>query len=124
MTHAAHADGQSQWKLIGKEFAKRKLALLSAAVIFLLIQASIWAPFLANDRPLMMNTGQGSDAIRSTGLTASTAIPVRHSARGTITQPASQPGKDRLANRARGGGEVGTTGHCLLSTTKLARLEP
>lgn len=48
MTH----DGQSQWQLIWKEFAKRKLALLSAAVIFALIQASIWAPFLANDRPL------------------------------------------------------------------------
>lgn len=52
MTQSAQHDGQSQWQLILKEFAKRRLAVASAGVIFFLILASIWAPFLANDRPL------------------------------------------------------------------------
>lgn len=51
VVHAAH-DGDSQWKLIWREFSKRRMAVVSAWVIFLLIQTSIWAPFLANDRPL------------------------------------------------------------------------
>lgn len=50
-TASSHA-GQSQWGLIWKEFSKRRLAVLSGAVIFLLMQTAIWAPFLANDRPI------------------------------------------------------------------------
>jgi peptide/nickel transport system permease protein len=45
-------DGQSQWKLVWRQFVQRRLAVLSAVIIFVLIQVSIWAPFLANDRPL------------------------------------------------------------------------
>ena len=52
MSQAAAHVGESQWKLIGREFLKRRLAVLSAGVILFLIQAAIWAPFLANDRPL------------------------------------------------------------------------
>jgi hypothetical protein len=52
MTYSASHDGQSQWQLIWQELSKRKLALLSAGIIYLLIQAAVWSPFLANDRPL------------------------------------------------------------------------
>lgn len=69
MTH----NGQSQWQLIWKEFAKRKLALLSAAVIFVLIQVSIWAPFLANDRPLYY-VGENRSAYRESLRTCQGAV--------------------------------------------------
>jgi len=48
----SQAAGQSQGQLIWREFRKRKLALVSAAAILMLMLTSIWAPFLANDRPL------------------------------------------------------------------------
>lgn len=48
----AGQQGQSQWRLIWREFRKRKLAVASAGVIAILMLTSIWAPFLANDRPL------------------------------------------------------------------------
>jgi len=48
---AANAD-QSQWALIWRQFRRRKLAVLCAGVIVLLATTSIFAPFLANDRPL------------------------------------------------------------------------
>jgi len=55
VTHAsppASAD-QSQWALIWRQFRKRRLAVACAFVILLLITVSVFAPFLANDRPLM-----------------------------------------------------------------------
>ena len=45
--------GESQWGIIWRQFRKRKLAVFSAAAIWVLISVSIWAPFIANDRPLM-----------------------------------------------------------------------
>ncbi|MEX0726799.1 MAG: hypothetical protein WD065_11050, partial [Planctomycetaceae bacterium] len=45
--------GESQWGIIWRQFRKRKLAVFSAAAIWILISVSIWAPFIANDRPLM-----------------------------------------------------------------------
>lgn len=43
---------QSQWGIVWREFRKRKLALACAGVVVCLISVSIFAPFLANDRPL------------------------------------------------------------------------
>lgn len=43
---------QSQWALIWRQFRKRRLAVACAGMILLLITISIFAPFLANDRPL------------------------------------------------------------------------
>lgn len=51
MTHAADAD-QSQAAIIWRQFRKRKLAVVCAGVIVGLMTLSIWAPFLAHDRPL------------------------------------------------------------------------
>lgn len=43
---------EGQWALVWREFRKRKLALLATAVIVLLVTASVFAPLLANDRPI------------------------------------------------------------------------
>jgi peptide/nickel transport system permease protein len=43
---------QSQWALVAREFCKRRLAVAAAAVIFGLVSVSVFAPFLANDRPI------------------------------------------------------------------------
>lgn len=43
---------QSQWALIWRQFRKRRLAVACAFVILCLISVSVFAPFLANDRPL------------------------------------------------------------------------
>ncbi|MFN0197471.1 MAG: ABC transporter permease [Planctomycetaceae bacterium] len=45
--------GESQWMIVWRQFRKRKLAVASVCIIWLLISVSIWAPFIANDRPLM-----------------------------------------------------------------------
>ncbi|HUG18104.1 MAG TPA: ABC transporter permease [Planctomycetaceae bacterium] len=47
-----HVIEQSQWTLILREFRKRKLAVISWWVIILLISISVFAPFLANNKPL------------------------------------------------------------------------
>jgi peptide/nickel transport system permease protein len=68
MAETSPSDGQSQWRLIWRQFARRKLAVLSAVVIFVLIFASIWAPFLANDRPLYyygVNRFEYSESLRN-----------------------------------------------------------
>ncbi|MEI8018043.1 MAG: hypothetical protein WCH39_07560, partial [Schlesneria sp.] len=44
--------GKSQWALIWSEFCKRRLALAAAALILALITTSIFAPILANARPI------------------------------------------------------------------------
>lgn len=51
MTRAESAP-QSQAAIIWRQFRKRRLAVWSAGVIILLVLLSIWAPFLAYDRPL------------------------------------------------------------------------
>lgn len=51
MTHEVVAD-QSQAAVVWRQFRKRKLAVLCAGVIIGLMTVSIWAPFLAHDRPL------------------------------------------------------------------------
>ena len=43
---------ESQWALVWREFRRRRLAVLSGCVILVLVTVSIFAPFLANDRPL------------------------------------------------------------------------
>lgn len=45
------ADAESQWSLIWREFRKKRLAVLAAFVIYLELTISIFAPFIANDRP-------------------------------------------------------------------------
>ncbi|MFO0918886.1 MAG: ABC transporter permease [Planctomycetaceae bacterium] len=68
MGQASAHDGQSQWQLIWREFRKRPLAVASAVVVFLLILASVWAPFLANDRPLMyfgVNRAEYRESLRT-----------------------------------------------------------
>ncbi|MBI1345093.1 ABC transporter permease subunit [bacterium] len=44
---------QSQWALIWRQFRKRRLAVVCAAIILSLVTISVFAPFLANDRPLV-----------------------------------------------------------------------
>jgi len=44
--------GQSQWELIAHEFCKRRLALAASLAIVTLATISVFAPFLANDRPI------------------------------------------------------------------------
>lgn len=44
--------GQSQWELIAREFRKRRLAVAASFVILFLVTVSIFAPLLANDRPI------------------------------------------------------------------------
>jgi peptide/nickel transport system permease protein len=44
--------GEGQWVLIGREFRKRRLAVVAAVVILSLVVISILAPLLANDRPI------------------------------------------------------------------------
>lgn len=51
MTRDASAD-QSQAAIIWRQFRKRKLAVVCAGIIVFLMTISIWAPFLAHDRPL------------------------------------------------------------------------
>jgi peptide/nickel transport system permease protein len=49
---AALPRGESQWAIIGREFHKRRSAVWSYRAILLLAVISIFAPFLANDRPI------------------------------------------------------------------------
>ncbi len=68
MGQAAAHDGQSQWQLIVREVLKRPLAVVSAVVVSLLVLTSIWAPFLANDRPLMylgVNRAEYRESLRT-----------------------------------------------------------
>lgn len=43
---------QSQWALIKREFAKRRLAVAAWFILVALVSISVFAPILANDRPL------------------------------------------------------------------------
>jgi peptide/nickel transport system permease protein len=49
---AALPHGESQWTIILREFRKRKQAVVCYVLIVLLATACIYAPFLANDRPI------------------------------------------------------------------------
>lgn len=51
-TKPTRSRGQSQWELIAREFGKRRLAVVAACVILSLVTISIFAPLIANDRPL------------------------------------------------------------------------
>lgn len=65
---STHPASQSQWALIWRQFRKRRLAVACAGVILTLITISIFAPFLANDRPLMyrgVNRFEYREAIRT-----------------------------------------------------------
>jgi len=52
VSQTASDAGQGQWAIVWRQFRRRKLAVLCAGVIVLLATISIFAPFLANDRPL------------------------------------------------------------------------
>lgn len=52
---------QNQWALIWREFRKRKLAMLALMVIFTLVTISIFAPIIANNRPLVYHGVNYSD---------------------------------------------------------------
>lgn len=43
---------QSQWALVAREFCKRRLAVVAGLIILALVTISVFAPLLANDRPL------------------------------------------------------------------------
>lgn len=43
---------QSQWALVAREFFKRRLAVVALFIILGLVTISVFAPFLANDRPI------------------------------------------------------------------------
>jgi peptide/nickel transport system permease protein len=49
---SALSQGQSQWALVWHEFLKRRLAVAAAIVILMLITVSVFAPVLANARPI------------------------------------------------------------------------
>ena len=49
---------QNQWALIWREFRKRKLAVFALVVIFSLVAISVFAPLIANNRPI---TYRGAD---------------------------------------------------------------
>lgn len=51
-TSSVPLTGQSQWALVWREFRKRRLAVLAAVVIVMLVTASVFAPFLANAAPI------------------------------------------------------------------------
>lgn len=44
---------ESQWSLVAKEFKKRTGAVVAAWIILLLVTLAIFAPLLANDRPIV-----------------------------------------------------------------------
>ena len=46
-------ESENQWKLVWREFRRRRLAVAAYYLIVLLLTVSIFAPFLANDRPLV-----------------------------------------------------------------------
>jgi peptide/nickel transport system permease protein len=50
------ADGkkQSYWRLVGRQFLRKRLAMAGLVVVLLLFGIAIFAPFLANDIPIMM----------------------------------------------------------------------
>lgn len=50
---AAAKPRQSQWALIACEFRKRRMAVVAAYVLLGLVCLSVFAPFLANDRPIV-----------------------------------------------------------------------
>ena len=43
---------QSQWALVAREFFKRRLAVVALFMVLGLVSVSVFAPFLANDRPI------------------------------------------------------------------------
>lgn len=43
---------EGQWALVWREFRKRRLALAASSLILAIVTASVFAPLLANDRPL------------------------------------------------------------------------
>lgn len=52
MSQFRNQPSQSQWALVWREFRKRKLAVVCGVVIVVLATLSVFAPFLANDRPV------------------------------------------------------------------------
>ena len=59
---------EGQWAQAWREFRKRKGALVALAVIFLLVTLAIFAPLIANDRPIVYhgaNRFEYSEAARS-----------------------------------------------------------
>jgi peptide/nickel transport system permease protein len=48
-------DAQSYWSLAIRDFKKNKMAMTSLILIFLVIFTAVHVPFIANDKPLMIN---------------------------------------------------------------------
>jgi peptide/nickel transport system permease protein len=60
--------GQSQWALVWREFRQRRLALAAGGVLAVLITLSVFAPFIAHDRPIAYlgaNRFQYNEALRT-----------------------------------------------------------
>ncbi|MFV0446068.1 MAG: ABC transporter permease [Planctomycetaceae bacterium] len=53
--------GESQWAMIGREFRKRTTAVICYLIIVILAAVSIFAPFLANDRPIAYRGWNGNE---------------------------------------------------------------
>ena len=76
-TAGAAGRGESQWALVWREFRRRRLAVLSGCVIVVLVTVSIFAPFLANDRPLCYrgyNRFEYREALRTLGAVVANSI--------------------------------------------------
>jgi peptide/nickel transport system permease protein len=63
-------ESENQWKLVWREFRRRRIAVAAYYLIVILLTISIFAPFLANDRPLVyrgVNHRQYREASRNIG---------------------------------------------------------
>ena len=90
--------GQSQWELIAREFRKRRLAVAASLVILCLVTISIFAPLLANDRPIYyvgFNRFEYQEAARTLRGAIGQLIEVRSK------EPPVQSKIDELAKAAR-----------------------
>ena len=45
---------QSYWRLVGRQFRRKKLSVLSLCLLFLLLVIALMAPFLAGGKPLYL----------------------------------------------------------------------
>ncbi|MDG2390396.1 MAG: ABC transporter permease [Planctomycetaceae bacterium] len=103
----ANIKEQSQWSLIMREFRKRKLAVLSGWVIILLIAVSVFAPFIANNRPIWyygINRYEIDESIRTI-----TTLALK------ISRLPDEPTAEELANARREARVIGETGRFIAS---------
>ncbi|MEZ6067551.1 MAG: ABC transporter permease [Planctomycetaceae bacterium] len=95
--------GESQWSIIVREFRKRKLAVVSLWCILLVALLAVFAPLIANDRPLAYrgtNRFEYSEALRAIRvMLQQEAEPVADSANAEQTVASSADRRAVIVNR-------------------------